>query len=172
MGNNIFEIKNGELIKVLDKNITEAVIPDSVTSIGDWAFSYCTALASITIPDSVTSIGEYAFYNCKSLKSKKANYKAFDLKNRNIICRGYKFTPNEWSEKEFNIKLGERGYHYCTNLFEIFNYYYGELDKDIVIYECEVGDKVIKTETSKCCTNKIKPVKRLYREDIIKLLNV
>ena len=41
----------------------------SVTSIGDWAFAYCTGLSSITIPDSVTSIGENAFYNCTGLTS-------------------------------------------------------------------------------------------------------
>ena len=33
----------------------------SVTSIGDDAFHDCTGLTSITIPNSVTSIGEYAF---------------------------------------------------------------------------------------------------------------
>ncbi len=44
-------------------------IPDSVTSIEDWAFENCTSLTSVTIPDSVTSIGEYAFSGCKSLTS-------------------------------------------------------------------------------------------------------
>ena len=38
------------------------LIPNSVTSIGDYAFSDCTGLKSITIPNSVTSIGEWAFY--------------------------------------------------------------------------------------------------------------
>ena len=33
-------------------------IPDSVTSIGDGAFSGCSGLTSVTIPDSVTSIGD------------------------------------------------------------------------------------------------------------------
>ena len=42
-------------------------IPDSVTSIGDSAFSYCDSLTSITIPDSVTSIGDEAFEYCYSL---------------------------------------------------------------------------------------------------------
>ena len=45
------------------------IIPDSVTSIGDYAFYGCTGLASITIPNSVTSIGYRAFYNCSSLTS-------------------------------------------------------------------------------------------------------
>ena len=47
--------------------VTELVIPDSVTSIGNYAFYGCSSLTSITIPDSVTSIGGSAFYNCSSL---------------------------------------------------------------------------------------------------------
>ena len=40
------------------------IIPNSVTSIGDFAFKYCSGLTSVTIPNSVTSIGGYAFYGC------------------------------------------------------------------------------------------------------------
>ena len=49
--------------------ITKVTIEDSVTSIGDRAFYYCTSLTSITIPDSVTSIGSYAFDGCTGLTS-------------------------------------------------------------------------------------------------------
>ena len=49
--------------------MTSIVIPDSVTSIGDYAFAYCSGLTSIMIPDSVTSIENYAFSHCSSLTS-------------------------------------------------------------------------------------------------------
>ena len=48
--------------------ITDLVIPNSVTSIGYYAFEGCTSLTSITIPNSVTSIGDDAFCNCSGLK--------------------------------------------------------------------------------------------------------
>ena len=49
--------------------VTNAVIPDSITSIGDYAFLGCSSLTSVTIPDSVTNIGEWAFSGCSSLTS-------------------------------------------------------------------------------------------------------
>lgn len=50
-------------------NIKEFIIPDNVTSIGEYAFSYCTSLITVTIGDNVTSIGNNAFLGCSSLTS-------------------------------------------------------------------------------------------------------
>ena len=50
-------------------SLTSLTIPDSVTSIGKGAFDLCSSLTSVTVPDSVTSIGYQAFYRCSSLTS-------------------------------------------------------------------------------------------------------
>ena len=51
------------------EEVINLVIPDGVTSIGDYAFSGCSSLTSITIPESVTSIGRDAFEDCSNLTS-------------------------------------------------------------------------------------------------------
>jgi hypothetical protein len=43
------------------------VLPDSVTSIGSWAFSYCKNLKKITIPYQVKSISANSFYECSNV---------------------------------------------------------------------------------------------------------
>ena len=65
---NPFKIENGKLIDYTGKDVN-VVIPNGVTSIGDYAFRGCTSLTHVTIPDSVTSIGWGAFRDCSSLTS-------------------------------------------------------------------------------------------------------
>jgi hypothetical protein len=62
-----FEIVDGVLVKYIGAG--DVVIPDEVTSIGEFAFSDCVSLISVTIPNSVTSIEHNAFYECIGLTS-------------------------------------------------------------------------------------------------------
>ena len=48
-------------------SLTSVTIGNSVTSIGNGAFSDCSSLTSVTIPNSVTSIGKWTFSDCTSL---------------------------------------------------------------------------------------------------------
>ena len=49
--------------------LASVAIPDGVTSIGDYAFAGCGSLRGVDIPNSVTSIGSGAFSSCNSLAS-------------------------------------------------------------------------------------------------------
>jgi hypothetical protein len=69
-GGVLFDKSKSVLIKYPEgKKDTSYIIPDRVTSIGDFAFMYCISLKSITIPNSVTSVGCDAFRWCVLLES-------------------------------------------------------------------------------------------------------
>ena len=74
-GNAVFDSRNncnaiiGTASNTLNYGCKTTTIPNSVTSIGWWAFQGCAGLTSVTIPNSVTSIGENAFYGCTGLTS-------------------------------------------------------------------------------------------------------
>ena len=72
-GNSVYDSRNNckaiieTATNTLIAGCQNTVIPNSVTTISDWAFDNCSGLTSITIPNSVTSIGNNAFGNCSGL---------------------------------------------------------------------------------------------------------
>ncbi len=63
--NAIIETKTNKLLW----GCNNTIIPNSVTSIDNSAFSHCMLMNTIDIPEGVTNIGSYAFYNCEKLTS-------------------------------------------------------------------------------------------------------
>ncbi len=51
------------------ESLKTITIPDKIKSIADDTFSNCRSLTSITIPENVTSIGKFAFSDCTNLTS-------------------------------------------------------------------------------------------------------
>lgn len=82
------------------RNIRSVTIPQSVTSIGDSAFSFCIALTEVTIPQSVTSIGDHAFGCCygmhsftiKDATTSIGEYAFFDCQNLETLSLGENIT--------------------------------------------------------------------------------
>ena len=64
---NIYNYPTGNLI--IPSSVTNGGNTYNVTSIGNFAFYYCSGLTSVTIPNSVTSIGGAAFDGCSGLTS-------------------------------------------------------------------------------------------------------
>lgn len=84
-------------------NLQTIVIPESVTSIGYWAFSGCSSLTSFNIPESVTSIGSCAFSGCFGLTSviipesvTSIGFSAFDNCSR-LKTINYTGTEEQWN---------------------------------------------------------------------------
>ena len=79
--------------------LTSITIPSGATTIGKYAFYGCSGLTSIAIPSSVTTIGSYAFYNCSGLTS-------MTIPNTVTTIESYTFRGCS-SLKELTIQDGE-----------------------------------------------------------------
>ena len=76
-------------------------IPDSVTSIGDYAFDGCDSLTSITIPDNVTSIGYGAFEDCTGLESITLPFIGGSATENQFL--GYIFGTSSYSYQQYSV---------------------------------------------------------------------
>ena len=81
-----------------------AEIPDSVNSLGDRAFQYCTMLESVTLPKELDALEDYAFMNCERLKK-------IEIPDKVSSISSYAF--NDCTALE-EIKVGEENDDYTT----------------------------------------------------------
>ena len=117
--------------------LASAVIPETVVSIGDYAFAYRKNLSEIAIPSSVTAIGSYAFANCENLKTIEVSQSVKSIQScvfKNCVSltkatwRTLVSVPDSVFEncsaladvKLSNVaKIGERAFSGCIGLKEI-----------------------------------------------------
>ena len=97
-------------------DIKSVTIPNSVISIGNWAFDGCGNLTSVTIGDSVTTIGEAAFSNCISLKN-------IDIPNSvKVIGKHAFYSCNSLTSVTIGkgvTRIDDTAFCYCYSLSEI-----------------------------------------------------
>ena len=97
-------------------SLKSVIIPESVTSIGISSFSYCDSLTCITISNSLTSIGNRAFFGCNSLKS-------INIPN-SVLTIGNEAFRDCWSLKSIEIPnsvtfIGESAFNSCGSLASV-----------------------------------------------------
>ena len=156
-------------------SLTSVTLPNSITSIGYSAFECCSSLTSITIPSSIKCIGKYAFFYCNKLKNVvigdkvykkhkviKNKCKAYKAFNADMTCRDFQYEEGKTYEIKEKPELCKCGFHACLSLKDVFNYYDGELGKDIVVHEVELeGVSDERQCDSKVVANKITIGKRI-----------
>ncbi|MDX2108621.1 MAG: leucine-rich repeat protein [Verrucomicrobiota bacterium] len=97
-------------------SLTNVNIPNSITSIGDEAFFGCASLTSISIPNSVTNIGDSVFYSCSSLSS-------LSIPN-SVTSIGHGAFTNCTSLTRISISnsvtsIGDAAFSFCTSITSI-----------------------------------------------------
>jgi len=95
------------------EGLSEINIPSSVTRIENGAFSRCTGLSEINLPNSITYIGNDAFYDCTGLSE-------FNIPNSITYIGGMAFNNTAWYDHQPNglIYLGPFAYSYKGELPE------------------------------------------------------
>ena len=115
-------IVNGTLHSFAPYGLSKYTIPNSVTSVGDYAFDCCSNLTSITIPNSVTSIGFCAFDRCSSLAEFNGKFASTD--KRCLIVDGVlnSFAPyglTEYKIPDSVTTIGSYVFYCCSSLKSI-----------------------------------------------------
>ena len=80
-----------------------------------------------------------------------------------MSCRGFQYEEGKTYEIEGKPELCKQGFHACLRLTDVFNYYNGEIGKDIVVHEVELEgvSKKKSTDDSKVVAKKITIGKRI-----------
>ena len=150
--NNVTSIGNYAFYHCYLRSVT---FGENVTSIGYAAFSECTGLTSVTIPNSVTSIGWLAFQSCIWLTSVTignsvtsiGNYAFNGCTSLTSVSIGNNVTT-----------IGDGAFSYCTSLPVFDNIRYADtylieaVDKSLSTYAIREGTKWIGTSAFKGCT--------------------
>jgi hypothetical protein len=95
-------------------------------------------------------------------------YKVFEP---DWTCRGFQYEAGKTFEEDVTPSCCNRGFHFCKELKDCFNYYPFNPDNKVakVIALGEIDEE---SDDSKCCTNKIQIVEEISWEDVLRMVNL
>ena len=94
--------------------------------------------------------------------------RGFKVFNPDWTCRGFQYEVGKIFEEDVEPSCCDRGFHFCENAADCFNYYSFNPDNkvaEVIAY----GDVV--REGDKCCTNKIKIVREIPWQELLTIVN-
>ena len=95
-------------------------------------------------------------------------YKVFEP---DWTCRGFQYEVGQVFEEDVVPECCERGFHFCKDLKDCFNYYAFNPDNKVAEV-IALGDIDEESDNSKCCTNKIQIVAEISWEEVLRLVNM
>lgn len=99
----------------------------------------------------------------------RTGYKGFDERDGKLYCRDMEYKVGEIAEVEGPLEICKNGIHFCWKLNDVFQYYSFSLH---VICEVEpLGEILAHPNGKKCCTNRLKVIRVLTKEEVSELSN-
>ena len=97
--------------------------------------------------------------------------KGYKVFGSDWTCQDFQYEVGQTYEMDGNIELCCRGFHFCKNPTDCFNYYSFNPKNKVAEVEA-LGNVLIENEgNSKCCTNKIHIVKKIPWDEVLKIVN-
>lgn len=112
---------------------------------------------------------EQAIAEIESNKEKEL-IKGYKVFNPDWTCRGFQFEVGEIFEDDFHPHVCYRGFHFCKDLKDCFNYYGFDASYKVA-QVVALGAVDYSSEDSKCCTNKIGILHELSWGEVLSLVN-
>ena len=85
-------------------------------------------------------------------------------------CRGFQYSVGKTFEEDVTPSCCNRGFHFCTELKDCFNYYSFNPNNKVAEVEA-LGEIDTEIDGSKHCTNKIKIIREISWEEVLRMLN-
>lgn len=99
----------------------------------------------------------------------RTGYKGFDERDGKLYCRDMEYKVGEIAEVEGPLEICKNGIHFCWKVNDVSQYY--SLSCHVICEVEPLGEIITDSDGNKCCTDRLKVIRVLTREEILELSN-